>query len=75
MTRQRKQVIQEYSFSTSWPVWLSTVPPRCYLPGDMPEGVHNDRSKVLCELWSLPLAVLDHVIGQIDEGELAGHLG
>lgn len=56
-------------------MWLRLVPPRCSLPGDVPEGVHNDRSKVLGELRSLPLAVLDHVIGQIDEGELAGHLG
>lgn len=35
------------------------------------ECVDDDRSKVLCELWSLLLAVLNDVVGQVEEGQLA----
>lgn len=38
------------------------------------ECINNDWSKVLGELWSFPLAVLDDVIGQIQEGQLARYL-
>lgn len=38
------------------------------------ECINDDWSKVLGELWSFPLAVLDDVIGQIQEGQLARYL-
>lgn len=38
------------------------------------ECINDDGSKVLGELWSFPLAVLDDVIGQIQEGQLARYL-
>ena len=40
-------------------------------PGHMFEGVHDDGCKVLGELWSFPLAVLDDIVGQVDKGQLA----
>lgn len=39
------------------------------------EGINNDRSKVLGELRSFLLAVLDDVVGEVEEGELPGYLG
>lgn len=35
------------------------------------ECINDDRRKVLGELWSFLLAVLNDVIGQIKEGQLA----
>lgn len=43
-------------------------------PVHMFECINDDWSKVLGELWSFPLAVLDDVIGQIQEGQLARYL-
>lgn len=38
------------------------------------ESVDNNRSKVLGEFWPFFLAILDHIIGQVKEGQLAWHL-
>lgn len=39
------------------------------------EGVNDDGSEVMGELWSFPLAILDDVIGQVKKGQLPRHLG
>lgn len=35
------------------------------------ESVDNNRSKVLGEFWPFFLAILDHIIGQVKESQLA----
>lgn len=38
------------------------------------ECVDYDRRKILSEFRPFPLAVLDDIIGQVEEGQLARHL-
>lgn len=38
------------------------------------ECINDDRCKVLGEFWSFLLAVLNDVIGQVKEGQLARYL-
>lgn len=49
---------------------VHTVDGGLHVPGNMGASINKDRLKVFGELWSFLLAVLDDIIGQIQERQL-----
>lgn len=63
-------VSQQKTFHTDiLTVWKHKVV-TWYLPSDMRAGIDEDSLKVFGELWSFLLAVLDDIVGQVEERQL-----
>lgn len=83
---RKKHTVKPTVMCSSFGDWIDAIWPNCNLcwshlnsfkenwPVDVFESIDNDRGKVLCKFRPFFLAILDHIIGQVKEGQLAWHL-